>query len=118
MATFCLDLLDSEIFRIQYCLCSMRFLTFEAFGTIGCETLMSKCYVKLFGLISLTAWQYEIFGCMPFYFLALIGILTYLNGQSTMILIPSLLLLLIGIGSPINVYCKEKNGYYEDPYRF
>ena len=81
---------------------------------------MTKNYVK-FGPISLTAWQYEIFGCIIFYFCAATGYGIYLFDCSDkpyawIILIPSTLLLIIGIYSPINVYYKEKAGYYDNPY--
>lgn len=83
---------------------------------------MTKNYVK-FGPIGLTAWQYDIIGCLVFYILALYGYGYYLFVPTDklypwLILIPSTLLLLIGIFSPINVYYKEKAGYYDDPYNY
>lgn len=79
---------------------------------------MTKPYVKI-GPIGLTAWQYEIFGCLIFYLLALGGYISYFFGASDkpyawMILIPSTLLLIIGIASPISVYFQEKASYYDD----
>jgi hypothetical protein len=59
---------------------------------------------------------------MIFYILAAFGYGFYLfvptnnPSHAWLILIPTTLLLLIGIFSPINVYYKEKSGYYDDPY--
>jgi hypothetical protein len=76
---------------------------------------MAGHFVKIFG-IGLNRWQYEIVGCMMFYILGIIGILTYLSKEGSWpILIPSTFFIILGIFSPINVYFKEKRGYYDDP---
>lgn len=77
-------------------------------------------YVK-FGLIGLTAWQYEIFGCFVFYMMAALGYCVYFFVPSKhpwLMLITSTALLIIGILSPINVYYKEKFGYYDNEYNY
>jgi hypothetical protein len=70
-----------------------------------------------FGPVKVTYWQYEIIGCSLFYMLAFIGVSIYIsdptNIYALLLLVPSTILLLIGILSPINVYYKEKRGYYE-----
>ena len=75
--------------------------------------MTKRYYAKVSG-IRLNVWQYEIFGCLPFYCLAIVGI--YL-ASGYIIIIPAFILLLIGILSPINVYLKDQHGYYDMDYQ-
>jgi hypothetical protein len=80
-------------------------------------SMTKRYYTKVFG-IRLKAWQYEILGCTIFYLIGFFGISIYLtSGFIIGIIIPSIILLVIGILSPINVYLKEQCGYYDMDYQ-